>query len=99
MLAADMQITRRRAKTAVAHEHLDDHHGHSVFHQVRGKAMAQTMNASPVGQPGPSERIIENLLSRAIAKRLERVPAAGKNPVPRVITFPISAQLFKETVA
>src|SRR5438552_13702358 len=63
---------------------------------MRGKGMAQTVDAASIRQPRPFHRPVKDALARRIDHRLLRVTSGRKQPVLRSTPLPIPSQLLQQ---
>src|SRR5438094_6975982 len=63
---------------------------------MRGKGMAQTVDAASIRQRRPFHRLVKDALARRVDHRLLRVTAGGKQPVRRSAPLPIPSQLLQQ---
>ncbi len=97
-LLTDMQVDGGGGEEGVAEELLDEGNLDAVLEQMGGEAMAQTMDTGLVGQTGPSQGSIIDVLCGALADGV-LIGTLGEEPVSGPMDAVPGAQLLKEIVA
>ena len=91
-----MKVAQRGTDMPVAHEPLNGVHIDSGFQQMRGKGMAQPVDAAVLGDAGSRLGGVEDLLRRGGANRLIGQPRGGKQPQSWPVSRPVAAQLREQ---
>jgi hypothetical protein len=95
---SDMEVTRGGVEMGVPEELLDDGDLDAVLEQMGGEGMAQPMDAGLVGQTGPAQGAIIDVLCGALADgRL--ILALGEEPLGGTMNLVPGPQFLKEILA
>jgi len=80
----------------MAHERLNGAQVKAGFEQVRGKAVAQRVDAVTAGNTSPAFGLVVDLLRPADVELAVGISSAGEKPGRRPVEFPIEPEFFKQ---
>ena len=95
VLPSDMQISGRRVDAPVAEQELNSPQIHPGFEQMRGKTVAQRMDAFAVGDPRQPLGVVVELLGTSDGHRLGAV-LRRKEPWRGAVALPVGAEFREE---
>src|SRR5712691_2453292 len=94
---SDLQVTHGGSDRGMAHQRLNGAQVKAGFEQVRGKAVAQRVDAVTAGDPSLAFGLVVDLLRPTDSQLALRISSAGEQPGGGPVEFPVQTEFFEQS--